>query len=102
MSGEGVGKGSLYDVTSCPTAWSHVPPREGASVSGPCSFQGVSAQGVLPDRDPLDRELPERKPQTETPLGQRTPPEQRPLWYGKDRGVRILLECIIFFDLRQF
>ena len=82
QSVRGGGKESLYDVTSCPTAWSHVPPGEGAYVSGPCSFQGVSAQGVLSDRDPL---------------GQRTShPGQRPLWYGKERGVRILLECIFF------
>ena len=37
------GEGSLYDVTSCLAAWSHVPRRFLSLV--PCSFQGVSVQG---------------------------------------------------------
>ena len=52
---QGVG-GSLYDVTSCLTAWSVVP--SGGSLSlVPCSFWGWG----LPDRDPsspLDRDPP--------------------------------------------
>ena len=85
-----MGRGSLYDVTSCLAAWSHVPfggfclwshVPSGDSLSlVPCSFRGFSIQGSLPDK----------KPQTETSPQQRTPPQ-----YGKERVVHILLECIL-------
>ena len=70
----GGGAGSLYDATCCLAAWSHVPSRE-VSVSSP-----MFLLGALPDRD-----LPGQRPSwTETlPL------------YGKERVVRILLECIL-------
>ena len=101
------GRGSLYDVTSCLAAWSHVPWGGGVSVSSPmflgvgslpqvlCSFQGVSVSGTmfLPggspwqspktdnplDRDPLDRDPPWTKtpPWTETPWTE-THPERLP------------------------
>ena len=38
--------GSLYDVTSCLAAWSHVPSRGPLSLA-PCSFQGVSVPGRM-------------------------------------------------------
>ena len=49
--------GSLYDVTFCLAAWSHVP-------SG-----GVSLTETSLDRDPLDNDQPP---------GQRTPPDRAP------------------------
>ena len=61
------GGGSLYDVTSCLVAWSHVPSR-GVSVSGPMFLRGGLCQG-----EPLDRDPP----------------------YGEEWAVRILLECIL-------
>ena len=39
------GRGSLYDVTSCLAAWSHV--LSGGSVSGPMYFLGVSVSGPI-------------------------------------------------------
>ena len=50
------------------------------------------------DRDPLDRDPLEKDPAVQRPPGQR-PPGQRPLppLYGKERAVRILLECILVF-----
>ena len=53
--------------------------------------------GGLPDRDPLWTDIP----WTETPLEQK-PPGQRLTWtetpYGKERAVRILLECIFLYE----
>ena len=53
------------------------------------------------DRDPPDRESPwtetpwtEFPHLTETPAGQRPPPRTETTMYGKERAVRILLECI--------
>ena len=41
-----MGRGSLYDVTSCVAAWSHGP--SGLSLSlVPCSFQEVSVCGSM-------------------------------------------------------
>ena len=79
-----VDRRSLYDVTSC---LAHVP-SEGASLF----LAHVPSRGS-PSRlvSPLDREPPgERAPQTETIL------------YGKERAVRILLECILFFGVFRF
>ena len=64
------------------------------------STRGVSVQGGFPDRDPWQRPSRQRAPQ-DTALdrdspGQR-PPVQRPHLYGKERAVRILLECILVF-----
>ena len=53
--------------------WSHVPSRESLSA-------GVSLTETPLDRDPLDRDSPEQRP---------------PPLYGKERAVRILLECIL-------
>ena len=41
------GRGSLYDVTSCLAAWSHVPSGKGVFVPGPMFLLGVSVQEVL-------------------------------------------------------
>ena len=87
------GEGSLYDVTSCLTAWSYVPSW------GLCLWPhfppGVSPWQRPPpldrdllDSDPLDRVLLDRDPQTETPW-------TVAISYGKEWVVRILLECIL-------
>ena len=76
---EGGGRRSLYDTTSCLAVWYHVP-LGGVSVSGPMFLLGGlhrGGGGVL--------------------LG-RLPPKQRPP-YGKERAVRILLECILVYTL---
>ena len=66
--------GSLYDVTSCLTPWSHIP-RGGVTVFGPMFLSGDRdpipwTETPLLDRDPI--------PLTETPLLDRDPPGQRP------------------------
>ena len=74
------GRGSLYDVTSCLAAWSHVPS------GGLCLWFHVPSGGSLSrGGSPW-----QRLPWTETPLNRdHSPP------YGKERAVRILLECIL-------
>ena len=87
------GEGSLYDVTSCLTAWSYVP-------SGGLCLWSHFPPGVSPWQrpPPLDRDLLDSDPPGRSPPGQR-PPNRDPLdsgtSYGKDWVVRTLLECIL-------
>ena len=54
---------------------------QGGSLSlVPCSFQGISLTET---------------PGTETPSTETPPPPRTETPYGKDRAVRILLECIL-------
>ena len=61
---------------------------------GPMFLRGVSVSvpmflpGGLPDRDPLGQRYPGQRPPD------RDPPDS-PLLYGKERALRILLECIL-------
>ena len=121
------GGGSLYDVTSCLTTWSHVLPGKGVSVpwshipSGrslclvPCSFQGcpsmgVSLQGSLwrgsrsrglcPGVSVQRRSLSRRGLCPGASLSGR-PPGQRPSTYSDERVVRIL-ECFLVSSVTSF
>ena len=92
------GRGSLYDVTSSLTAWSHVPSRESLSLV-PCSFQGggsvsgpmfIQRGGLclwshVPSGGLID--IPAQRPPSWT--------ETLSPWFGKEWAVRILLECIL-------
>ena len=107
------GDGSLYNVTSCLVAWSHVPSAGFLSLV-PCSFQGVSVSGpmfllgslsrvVSLTKTPLDRDHPGRRPPIYRPPDRdcpwtETPPDRDSL-DGKERVVRILLECILVLKL---
>ena len=77
---------SLYDVTSCLAAWSHV-----AFQGGLCLWSHVPS-GKSPSRGSLSGcgGLPDRNASLDTP-----PPPDRDPPYGKERAVHILLECIL-------
>ena len=77
-------RGSLYDVTSCLGAWSHVPSVGEVSVPGPMFLfgglcVGVSVQGGFCSAGSMSGSLSE------------TPPPQ----YGEEWAVHILLECFL-------
>ena len=81
--------GSLYDVTSCLAAWSHVP-----SGGGLCLWSHVpSRRGLCPGGSlclgvfSVQRSLSGREF-----LSGRPPP------YGEERAVRILLECFLLLS----
>ena len=69
-----MGEGSLYDVTSCLAAWSHIPSGGRVSVSGSMflpggslslvsySFLGVSLIETPLNRDPLEKDAPGQRP----------------------------------------
>ena len=74
-----VGGGSLYDVTSCLAAWSHVPSRGSlvtCSFGGTLSWGGGSVQGDCQEEPP-------------------SPSDRGPL-YGEERAVSILLEYFLW------
>ena len=67
------GGGSLYDVTSCLAAWSHVPSGGSLCLWSHVPLRGSLSKEGLPDRDPSRQ----RPPQTKNPLD-RDPCKQRP------------------------
>ena len=96
--------GSLYDVTACLAAWSHVP--SGGSLSMDVSAWGVSVQGVSVWGVSVQGggsvwgvsvwgvTVPIKTPQTETPRQKPPTLAETPL-YCEERAVRILLECFL-------
>ena len=78
---------SLYEVTSCLDAWSHVPSR-GVSVSDPRFLPGrsLSGVGIYVQGVSLSRGL-----------SVWDTPRQRPM-YGKERAIHILLEFFLISD----
>ena len=79
------GRGSLYEVTSCLTAWSHVQSSGSLSLVS-CSLRRDPWTGTPLDRDPPGQRPPgQRPPLVRDPSRQRppwteTPPRQRPPW----------------------